>query len=200
MEHKDDTERFGVEQLFGSRTRSRLMQLFLKKAEERFFVRELTRKVDAQLNSVRRELQNLVELGLVVELDEKSEKKTERKKYYQVNTNFILFEELRALFGKAGQMIQQDLLRTLLEDAAIQVLIVTGVFVGKVDAETDLLVVGSPQMDALAGRVTQCEALLGREINYTVMPTDEYLYRRDVTDRFLHSILDAEHVVIHQTL
>lgn len=164
-------------------------------------MRELTRKIDAQLNSVRRELSNLVELGLVVEMDEQTDaKKTERKKYYSVNKNFILFEELRALFLKAGVLIQQDLVKTLLVDPAIQVLALTGLFVGKPDAETDILIIGNPDTRALQERVGEFEQILGREVNYTVMPADEYLYRRDVSDRFLASIFQSEHVVMHDAL
>ena len=65
MQKGNEQEGFGIEQLFGSKTRSRLLQLFLKQPDEKYFVRELTRKIDAQLNSVRRELNNLVELGVV---------------------------------------------------------------------------------------------------------------------------------------
>ena len=97
MKKGSDNERFGIEQLFGSKTRSRLLQLFLKNPEERYYVRELTRKIGAQLNSVRRELNNLVELGVVAEVDgPTSEGKKDRKKYYTVNVRFGLYEELRS--------------------------------------------------------------------------------------------------------
>ncbi|MEK7094954.1 MAG: winged helix-turn-helix domain-containing protein [Patescibacteria group bacterium] len=201
MKQADDSGRFGIEQLFGSRTRSRLMQIFLKSPDEKFFVRELMRKIDAQLNSVRRELSNLVELGFVVEMDEPTEgKKAERKKYYSVNKNFTLYEELRALFLKAGVLIQQDLVKTLLVDPAIQVLALTGLFVGKADAETDILIIGNPDTRGLQERVKSFEQILGREVNYTVMPADEYLYRRDISDRFLASIFQTDHVVMYDAL
>ena len=62
---------FKLEQMFGSKTRARLIGLFLQYPKEAFFVRELTRRIDAQLNSVRRELKNLVEMGIILEkLDE----------------------------------------------------------------------------------------------------------------------------------
>ena len=56
------TAEFRVEQLFGSRTRARLLTLFLENADRAFYVRELTRRIDTQLNSVRRELKNLVDV------------------------------------------------------------------------------------------------------------------------------------------
>ena len=201
MKKGSDNERFGIEQLFGSKTRSRLLQLFLKNQDTRFFVRELTRKINAQLNSVRRELNNLVELGVVVEMeDTEDEGKKDRKKYYQVNKNFGLYEELQSLFAKASVLIQQDLVRTLVEEQPIQVLILTGMFTGGTENETDMLIVGSPEQKNLKERIEGFEQELGCEINYTVMPTDEYLYRRDISDRFLMSILDGEFIEIHNTL
>lgn len=197
MQKGRKTERFGIEQLFGSKTRSRLLQLFLNNPTNQYFVRELTRKIDAQLNSVRRELNNLVELGVVEEMDEVEGPKKDRKKFYKVNMEFALFDELRALFTKASILIQQDLVRVLVEEQPIQVLILTGLFAGDPDVETDMLIVGSPDPKVLQARMEEFERELGREINYTVMPTEEYLYRKDISDRFLLSILEGEHVVIH---
>lgn len=202
MTKAKEKERFGIEQLFGSKTRSRLLQLFLKHPNEKFFVRELTRKIDAQLNSVRRELGNLVELGLVTELEEMDEEgaKKQRKKFYAVDKEFILYNELRSLFTKASTVIQQDLVRTLVDQEPIQVMVLTGAFVGKDDAETDMLIVGTPDAKRLQGKVNEFESALGFELNYTVMPPDEYLYRREISDRFLAMIMNGNNVVIHDTL
>ncbi|MBI2477015.1 hypothetical protein HYV72_02465 [Candidatus Uhrbacteria bacterium] len=202
MTTQNTRERFGIEQLFGSKTRSRLMQLFLKDPSKQYFVRELTRKIDAQLNSVRREVANLMELGLLEEKEGtvQEDGKTDRRKYYSVNTQFPVFEELRGLFFKANAMMQQELVRSLVDEQPIQVLVLTGSFVGNHDIETDMLIVGSPETKALKARVEQFEAALGYELNYTVMPTEEYLYRKEISDRFLNEILQKEHIELHNSL
>ena len=88
---------FRIEQLFGSKTRARLLGLFLQDAEKSYYVRELTRKIGAQLNSVRRELENLKDLGLIKEEKKTAEKSSkslaENKKYYKADPNFILFND-----------------------------------------------------------------------------------------------------------
>ena len=56
------------EQLFGSKTRVKLLSLFYNNPERPFYVREITRKIDEQINSVRRELQNLLNIGIVLSL------------------------------------------------------------------------------------------------------------------------------------
>ena len=46
-----------IDTLFGSKTRVKLLYLFLNNPGRAFYVREITRRVDEQINSVRRELQ-----------------------------------------------------------------------------------------------------------------------------------------------
>ena len=80
-----------LERLFGSRTRVKLLKLFLTNPSTAFFVREISRKVGEQLNSVRRELANLMTLGAVTTAEH------DDKKFYQLNTKFVLADELKAL-------------------------------------------------------------------------------------------------------
>jgi len=70
-----------LEQLFGSQTRVRLLQIFLSNPEEKYFVRELTRNLNSQINAIRRELENLEELGAIRIVEEKGEQKQQKKKF-----------------------------------------------------------------------------------------------------------------------
>ena len=54
-----------TEKLFGSKTRAKLLRLFFENPEKSFYVREMTRVLDEQLNSVRRELLNLENIGVI---------------------------------------------------------------------------------------------------------------------------------------
>ena len=51
--------------LFSSQTRVKLLKTFLLNTEEEFFIRQLTRLLEEQINSVRRELDNLKKIGFV---------------------------------------------------------------------------------------------------------------------------------------
>src|ERR1700733_7421316 len=83
-----------IEQLFGSKTRVKLLQLFYSNPNRSFFVREITRKIDEQINSVRRELANLLNIGIIV-----SENMNNRL-YYEVNQKFEYYAALSAIFGQ----------------------------------------------------------------------------------------------------
>src|SRR6185312_3872575 len=82
-----------IEQLFGSKTRVKLLQLFYSNPNRSFFVREITRKIDEQINSVRRELSNLLSVGII------TSETTNNKLYYEVNQKFEYYDPLREIFG-----------------------------------------------------------------------------------------------------
>ena len=124
-----------LENLFGSRARTNLLKLFLLNQEE-FFVREIARETGEKLNSVRRELQNLEKLGLIqvvekkVELNEAgTKKKIEKRKFYKVNQNFVLYDDLRSLFLKSKLLIERTLAQKLTELGKVKLLVLSGFFV-----------------------------------------------------------------------
>src|SRR5579862_2051775 len=82
-----------VEQLFGSKTRVKLLRLFFSNPNRSFYVREITRKIDEQINSVRRELSNLLSIGII------TSDTNNNKLYYEVNQKYEFFEPLQQIFG-----------------------------------------------------------------------------------------------------
>tara|TARA_Y100000031_G_scaffold85925_1_gene94495 strand:+ start:153 stop:758 length:606 start_codon:yes stop_codon:yes gene_type:complete len=188
---------FKLEQLFGSKTRARLLGLFLQNPDEVYFVRELTRKIDAQLNSVRRELENLLALGAVISAERPEDATgSDKKKYYTANVEFMLFDDLASLLQKSKILLKKNLVHQIESKGKIDYLSFTGKFVGEQDVPTDIVIVGSIDQKALQRVVKGFETELGDEINYTLMPREEFLYRKQITDRFLFSILEREQVVM----
>jgi hypothetical protein len=193
-----------LEQLFGSKTRVRLLRLFLNNHKGAYFVRELTRKIGAQINAVRNELDNLVSMGIISVVQE--EKGTEsavkkkhyisQKKFYKLNTEALLYPELKALFTKSRVLLEKDFVKKLAGLGSLAYLALTGVFVGPEPAPTDVFIVGRVNHDKLVSLIKDFEQEIGHEVNYTVMAPQEYKYRRDVTDRFLYSILDCKKIVV----
>ena len=191
-----------LEHLFGSKTRVKLLRIFLNHPENSYYVRELTRLSKVQINAVRRELQNLEQLGIIVSVEEqegekpKKRKSRQDKKYYQVNTNYVLFPELKALMLKAQLLLEYDLAKKVSKMGTVKYLVLTGIFVGFIGAPTDLFVVGNIKRDKLARLIRKFEKELNYEINFTLMNQSEYKYRKDITDRFLYSILENKKIVV----
>ncbi len=187
-----------LEQLFGSRTRVLLLRLFLDYPKKAFFVRELARTLGAQLHSIRRELENLESLGLlqVVPGTGAEEEDDTQKKYYAMQTEFILYPELRALFLKARLLIEKDLVHRLQEMGRIQYLALTGMFVGLSEWPTDIFIVGSINRKKVRTLIRRFEKELRQDINYTIMTRPEFKYRREITDRFIFNVLENKKIVI----
>ncbi len=213
------TGSFRIEQLFGSRTRARLLGLFLENSHRAFFVRELARRIDAQLNSVRRELKNLVDVGIVlevegetdatpakgskpaakvkpVEAEDEEETKFDNKRFYQANRDFPIFEDLRGVMKKVAVLMNHTLKEELAKYGKLDLLILTGSFTDAPTVPTDVLVVGELKEEGIQAAINEFEKEIGREVNYTYMPKEEFEYRRDVGDRFLQSILGGKRVVL----
>ena len=201
-----------LEQLFGSKTRVRLLRLLLNNPGRPFFVRELSRRVGAQINAVRNEIDNLSKLGLLIaseapageDEDEERHPKGRRaagqRKYYRVNTEAVIYEELRDLFAKSQLLVEKDFVQKMVATGKISYLALAGFFVGEKDAPTDVFVVGSVAREKVVTVIRAFEREVGREINFTIMTPQDYKYRREVTDRFLYSLLEARKVVVVDTL
>jgi hypothetical protein len=197
-----------LEQLFGSKTRVRLLRLFLANQNDAFFVRELTRKIGAQINAVRNELENLVSMGIIEvadPADRADEGKTggrsaQQRKYYRVNTDSLLYPELRALFAKAGILLEKNFVQKLDKAGTVSYLALLGHFAGEVDAPTDVFVVGRLNRDKVGAAVRSFERSVGKEINYTIFTPSEFRYRKELTDRFLYSILESKKLVVVDNL
>ena len=205
-----NTDKFMLSKLFGSTARVKILKFFLSRADEQFYIRQIARELSLQLNSVRRELDNLETFGILQSTNEMNdsslvaEKKTVKKtkasktdkKYYLVNKDFILFEEIKALFMKAHVLYEKDFAEKVLEIGSPKLMILTGLFVNVDNAPTDMLIVGRLNKEKLLETIENLELEMGRELNYTIMDMKEYIYRRDITDVFLYEILESKKIVV----
>jgi hypothetical protein len=183
-----------LEQLFGSRTRVKLLQLFLLHPTERFFVRELTRKANEHINSVRRELAHLTKIGLL------TTESQDRKKFYLVKHDFILFEELKALMFKARLLSEKETITQIKDSGEVRYLSLMGYFMNDLSSATDLFIVGEIQKMSVEKLLEQFNNQFGHQLRFTLMNFNEYKYRREVTDKFLFTILQNPQIILHNTL
>jgi hypothetical protein len=185
-----------IEQLFGSKTRVKLLQLFYSNPNRSFYVREITRKIDEQINSVRRELANLLSIGII------SSDTTNNRLYYEVNQSYEFYEPLLAIFGQepatkltkkaktdSASSAERDKLKGL---GNVEVALYTGQFTRDESSGIDLLIVGDVNQHAMQKFVTELEAKEGKEIRFTVMSVQEFGYRRQIKDRFIDTVLSSK--------
>lgn len=185
-----------IEQLFGSKTRVKLLQLFYSNPNRSFYVREITRKIDEQINSVRRELANLLSIGII-----QSDNNNNRL-YYEVDQKFEYYTPLSAIFGNGVMPVVKDGAKKLAPGQALKAIgnvelaILTGQFTRDNSSGIDLLLVGDINPTQAAKYVQELEMEEGKEISYTVMTGDEFRYRQQVNDRFLSLVLSSKMQVL----
>ena len=192
-----------LEKLFGSNSRVKILKLFLLNPAEKFYIRQLSRNLKLQLNSVRRELENLEKFGILTSDLKNEEGEGEKeaaggqeKKYFRANPNFVLFDEIKALIIKAQILYEKDFVRKLNSIGKVKLLVLTGIFANNTNSLIDILIVGKINKIKLVKLIRELEVELGKEINYTVFDSQEFKYRRDITDIFLYGILDGRKIVV----
>ncbi|MFZ2544490.1 MAG: transcriptional regulator [Candidatus Saccharimonadales bacterium] len=189
-----------IDALFGSKTRVKLLHLFLNNPGKSFYVREITRLIDEQINSVRRELANMLNVGII------TSDNSDNKLYYEVNQRYEHYLPLKAIFGdqkvdtmnvmssKAGHW--QPLVMGL---DGLRVVVAAGMLVVGSGSKVDLLLVGTTNTIKLKRVIKAIEKLEGRELNYSVISYDEFYYRLSVRDKFITEILNSNHQVVVDT-
>ncbi len=177
--------------LFSSQTRVKLLSTFLLHPENEYFIRELTRLLGEQINSIRRELENLRRIGLV------KARHRNRKKYYHVDTEFPLFHDLRNIFSKEVQS-ESPLISSLKRLPGVQLILLAGSFAGT-ESKVDLLIVGPVQRELLEALLLQDPA--HKNVKYSIFSEADFLYRLSLKDRFIQEILhDPRHLIVLNTI
>lgn len=197
-----------IEQLFGSKTRVKLLRLFYSNPNRAFYVREITRKIDEQINSVRRELGNLLSIGIIAS-DE-----TNNRLYYEVNQTYEYFKPLQDIFGEETAVIVSDaeggevvvaapkkvkvdpVVAELLAVGNVEFALYTGQFTRDEVSGIDLLVVGDINQTKMGKFIASLEEREKKEIRYVVLTAAEFDYRLSVKDRFITSVMNSKQQVI----
>lgn len=182
-----------LEDIIISKTRVKLLELFLTNPGKIFHVRELVRRVEEEINAVRRELAHLEKKGLV------SKEPRGNRLYYTMRRDYSLYFELMEIFAKT-RGLGAEILKNRAKLGKIKYVAFSGRFVrrlSKGDAEgVDVLVVGDIVLPELALLVRAEEARRNEEINYTLMTEEEFSFRKKRRDPFIVSILSGSRVMI----
>lgn len=188
-----------IDSLFGSKTRVKLLYLFLNNPGRAFYVREITRRVDEQINSVRRELANMLSVGVI-----KSDG-IDNKLYYEVDQTYEFYKPLQQIFAEnsaqsatgAGEVQSStDWTKRLKKLTGVHVVVLAGGFVSGSRSKVDVLIAGVPPKTQIKRFISDLEEDEHRSIHYTVIPFDEFYYRMSMKDRFISEILEGKHQVV----
>jgi hypothetical protein len=215
-----------IEQLFGSKTRVKLLRLFFSNPDRSFYVREITRKVEEQINSVRRELANLLSLGLI------TSDSSNNKLYYEVDQSYEHYDALRAMFSSSVDIAVEEDTKTssktkkkmvesniapaeskaakVVNDTSIELpeaklwakagnivgIAYSGVYTRDDSAQADILIVGDVSIPQVELVIVAMEKEKKRELRYAVFAESEWQYRSQVRDKFWLQFMGAKKQIV----
>ncbi|MDR2524416.1 MAG: transcriptional regulator [Candidatus Nomurabacteria bacterium] len=188
-----------IDALFGSKTRVKLLYLLFNNPERSFYVREITRKIDEQINSVRRELSNMLEIGIA-----KSENKNNRL-YYRANEEHPFYEPLRHIFTSTALLSDEtepdvdERAKRFKTLGDVRAVLLAGKLVPGSISDVDILVVGDVSKVKLKNLVKAMEKENDISISYSTLAYEDFYYRLSVRDKFLDDILGTQHTVLIDT-
>ena len=179
-----------LEKLFGSKTRTKLLSLFFGNPERSYYVREMTRVIDEQINSVRRELLNLESIGII------KNETYDNKIYYSANNKHPYARALVMLFSSRTDVaVETAVVKPNAWEEYVRpvknyltCLIVTNRLPGQ--EGVDLLIVGDDRTKKLTHWAEEVEKKEGKPLNYVIMSRDDFQYRLNVKDRFVSEVLE----------
>ena len=181
-----------LEDLIVSRVRVKLLELFLGNPGSIFHVRDIVRRLDEEINAVRRELLHMEKCGMV------SKEPRANRLFYKFREDYQLYFDLLALISKTNGL-GGDILKNKNKIGKIKYAFLSGKFIrNKISApdEVEMLIVGNVVLPQISQFVRSEETKRGREVNYTVMTEEEFTFRKSRRDSFLVSILQQSRIMI----
>jgi len=183
-----------LEALISSKTRVKLLTLFLLNPGCEYYIREIGRTTNENINAVRRELANLESFGLI------TGQKKGNQQYYTVNTGHFLYAELQKIVLKTEGVA--GIIKEALAHEEITCMFIYGSFArttAGAKSDIDLFIVGTVDEDRLIPIIHSCEDATGREINYTLMTAGELEKRKKSRDPFVKNVMQEEKILISGT-
>jgi hypothetical protein len=182
-----------LKDLFVSKVRVKLLKVFFSKPAEIYYVRQLVRLTEEEINAVRRELKRMEERGMV-----KKEPRANRLYYFFVKS-YPFYQELISLVAKTTGL-GADIIKHKNKLGNLKFAMLSGRYSRqmsrKSEEDIDLLLVGNINASELNKLVRKAESEREKEINYAPMTIDEFEFRKSRRDPFLQRILSSGRIML----
>ena len=193
--------------LFGNATKVKLMRSFLFNQDKAYTLSEIIERTKANKREVKRELSELIKIGItkkrpvIREIHSKRGKKIQIKKVndtgYFLDQKFPYLQALQNLLITVSLHADEALLRKFASVGKIKLFIASGVFIQEWDTRVDLLIAGDNlNLSRLDHVIKSIESEVGKEITYSAFETNDFEYRYGVHDRLIRDIFDFPHTVL----
>ena len=181
-----------LKRLLTSKTRVKLLTLFFMNPEKEMYIREIVRNTDENINSIRRELSNLEEMGIL------TSKRRGNEKYYIINKNMPIYNELSNIILKT-EGVARVLQENLPQIGNIKAAFIYGSFASKkagINSDIDLFIVGKVDEKQMIIAIKKLEKKISREINYVLFEPKEFKEKIKNEDPFVSNVLKEQKIIL----
>lgn len=178
--------------------RLKVLRFFLQHEDGAYEDKDMAKRLKITLSALRRELKFLSGVGLLkvrisyLVLASTRSKKRKFKGWYLVRQP-VLGPLKRFIFNTAP-FKHDEVVNRLKGAGKIKLLILAGVFIQNDESPIDILLAGDGlRRNAIESALRTMEAEIGRELNYAVFDTGDFLYRMEAFDKFIREVLESPH-------
>ena len=175
-----------------SEVRVNILKLLLLNPKRGFHIRAIVRQVGAEINAVRRELDNLFDINLV------TRRQSSNKIFYQIETTHPFYSDLLSLVAKE-EGIGSAIVKKAKHIGRIEYAVLSLAFLrGRKSTalDVDLFIVGDVTENMVKDIVLEEEGKMGREINYSIMNLEEFMNRKRTNDPFIYRVLTQSRTML----
>jgi predicted transcriptional regulator with HTH domain len=176
-----------LKSLFSSSIRADVLSLLLNSPDEQFYIREIAELLRKNPSGVKRELDNLEKMEIVIS------EKVANLKYFKANKDSPLFSELKNLITKSLGL--PGALKAVLRASGARAAFLYGPYAEGDDINAvDLFVIGA--MSSLTKELKDIEKRFDRKINCTIIDEEEYKLKKKKSDSHLKRLLSVKRITL----
>ncbi|MEK6935163.1 MAG: nucleotidyltransferase domain-containing protein, partial [Nanoarchaeota archaeon] len=152
-----------LEKLFTSKNRIKILQFLLFEKHETY-LREIAKELKISTSAVKREIENLINLGII----------TKQRNKLELNKKSNILDDLKNIFIKTDAIAYP--IKETLKDKKIEYALIFGSFARgeyKEESDVDLLVIGDIKRIDFYKKIKQIEDKIKREINPSIWTTED---------------------------
>lgn len=179
----------------------KIMRLFLMHPDRPFDNRDIGDKSRVPSATVKKEISLLRKVGFVKkrsffkehELKNGTVKK-KRVSGWILDGSFPLLTPVNHLLVGTKVLNTEDIVKRFKNSGKVKLIVVSGVFIDDKDSRLDMLiVVDEVKKGVLENALRTIESEIGRELEYALMDSKEFLYRLGMYDKFVRDVFDFPH-------
>jgi len=181
-----------LQHIIPSKARRKILEFFFHHPDENYYLRRIVREIDEEVNAVKRELDILTEEKLL------TRERRLNKIFYTVSKTYQFYDEFMRIFTKTSPLAQA-IYKSGSKVGKVKYIAVSTKFSKNIPIKADeiyALFVGTIVVPEVESIMSETEKTFGRPINYTVMPEDEFIFRKKNNDPFMWRFLKQPKVML----